>query len=346
VNILLIQLKRIGDLILTTPAIAALRERFPEAKLTLVISRECASLVPAIIGIDQVLIMRRNLADTRDFFSVARKKFDYCIDFTRNDRSAFLAFLSRARKRIVSYRVKRRSRFRRGAYNEFVQHRMRDMHTIDYNLSLLEPLGIRDVSPPLQLSLPVSAHETANALRRQARIDDPFVVFHPGSARTEKFWQPDRWADVILHATSHFGVNAVLTGGTSALEKAHLAEIEAKLPRPEKNSAASIIDLSGKMDLLTLAALIAQARLLVTVDTAPMHFAAATGTPQVILFGPTNPFHWHPRQSPALILQGESGSPLSQFVSKQARLPMKLISTRAVIDAMNALLSAPAAQAL
>jgi ADP-heptose:LPS heptosyltransferase len=223
---------------------------------------------------------------------------------------------------------------------------MRDMHTIDYNLSLLEPLGIRDVSPPLQLSLPATAHEKANALRRHARIDDPFVVFHPGSARTEKFWQPDRWADVILHATSHFGVNAVLTGGTSALEKAHLAEIEAKLPRPEKNSAPSIIDLSGKMDLLTLAALIAQARLLVTVDTAPMHFAAATGTPQVILFGPTNPFHWHPRQSPALILQGESGSPLPQFVSKQARLPMKLISTRAVIDAMNALLSAPAAQAL
>jgi ADP-heptose:LPS heptosyltransferase len=77
-----------------------------------------------------------------------------------------------------------------------------------------------------------------------------------------------------------------------------------------------------------------------------MHLAAATRTPQVVLFGPTNPFHWYPRESPALILHGESPFPLREFVSKQPRIPMNLISTQAVIDAMNALLSAPAAQAL
>ena len=344
-NILLIQLKRIGDLILTTPAISALREKFPEARLTLVTSREGAALAPAIIGIDRTLVVRRNLSDAGDFFSVASRKFDYCIDFTRNDRSAFLAFLSRAEKRVVSYRVTRTSKFRRGAYNEFVQRRMRDMHTIDYNLSLLEPLGIHNLSPPVQLNLPAAAFAKASTLRRQAKIDDPFIVFHPGSARTEKFWQTDRWADVISHATAHEEVDAVLTGGTSALEKAHLAEIESKLPRPQ-NFSRSIVDLSGKMDLLTLAALIAQARLVVTIDTASMHLAAATRTPQVVLFGPTNPFHWYPRESPALILQGESPLPLREFVSKQPRIPMKHISTQAVIDAMNALLSAPAAQAL
>jgi predicted lipopolysaccharide heptosyltransferase III len=345
VNILLIQLKRIGDLILTTPAIAALREKFPEAKLTLLMSRESAALAPAIIGIDRTLVVRRNLSDAGDFFSVARRKFDYCVDFTRNDRSAFLAFLSRAEKRVVSYRPKRKSKFRRGAYNEFVQHRTRDMHTINYNLSLLEPLGIHNLSPPVQLNLPAAAFEKARTLRRRAKIDDPFIVFHPGSARAEKFWQTDRWADVISYATAHEEVNAVLTGGTSALEKAHLAEIESKLPRPQ-NFSRSIVDLSGKMDLLTLAALIAQARLVVTVDTASMHLAAATRTPQVVLFGPTNPFHWYPRESPALILQGESPLPVREFVPKQPRVPMKLISTQAVIDAMNALLSAPAAQAL
>jgi ADP-heptose:LPS heptosyltransferase len=291
VNILLIQLKRIGDLILTTPAISALREKFPEAKLTLVMSREGAALAPAITGIDRTLVVRRNFSDAGDFFSVARRKFDYCVDFTRNDRSAFLAFLSRAEKRVVSYRVKRKSKFRRGAYNEFVQRRMRDMHTIDYNLSLLEPLGIHNLSPPVQLNLPAAAFEKASTLRRQAKIDDPFIVFHPGSARAEKFWQTDRWADDISHATAHKEVNTVITRGTTALEKAHLAEIESKLPPPQ-NFSRSIVDLSGKMDLLTLAALIAQARLVVTIDTASMHHAAATRTPQVVLFGPTNPFHW------------------------------------------------------
>src|SRR5205085_6602530 len=106
------------------------------------------------------------------------------------------------------------------------------------------------------------------------------------------------------------------------------------------------IDLSGKIDLLTLAALIAQARLLVTVDSAPMHLAAATDTPQVVLFGPTNPFHWRPRQRKALILQGKSPEPIGHFAARQERLPMKLISTQAVIDAMNSLLSMPTAQLL
>src|SRR5207249_12309574 len=100
-----------------------------------------------------------------------------------------------------------------------------------------------------------------------------------------------------------------------------------------------IVDLSGRTDLLSLAALIAQARLLVTVDSAPMHLAAATQTPQVVLFGPTNPFHWRPRESPALILQGESRIPLTEFSAIRPRLPMCQISTKAVIGAMDSLLS-------
>jgi ADP-heptose:LPS heptosyltransferase len=184
--------------------------------------------------------------------------------------------------------------------------------------------------------------EKGDALRQHTRIDRPFVLFHPGSARREKFWEPERWAEVITRATTQWKVHAVLTGGSSTLEKAHLAQIQAKLPRPVENSpAGSVIDLSGKLDLLTLAAMIAQARLVVTVDSAPMHLAAAAGTPQVVLFGPTNPFHWRPRESAALILQGESPLPLREFAAKQARLPMKLISTSTVIDAMNALLSTP-----
>jgi predicted lipopolysaccharide heptosyltransferase III len=344
VNILLIQLKRIGDLILTTPAISAIRERFPDAKLTLITSREGAAFAPAVSGIDEFLVVRRRLSDLGDFFSVARTRFDYCIDFTRNDRSAFLAFLSGAQTRVASYGPKRRSSFRRRAYNKLVRPKTRHMHTIDYNLSLLEPLGIQNISPPVRLNLPEAAFEKAERLRRRAKIDSPFIVFHPGSARGEKFWQTDRWAEVISHA-SHEGFAAVLTGGNSAIEKAHLADIQSRLSRPQ-TFTRSIVDLSSKMDLLTLAAMIAQARLVVSVDTASIHLAAATRTPQVVLFGPTNPFHWYPRESRALILQGESAVPITKFVAKQPRLSMKLISTRAVIDAMDALLSSPTAPAL
>src|SRR5436190_19663573 len=102
-KILLLQLKRIGDLILTTPAIAALRESFPEAQITLVVSNECADLLPAISNIDRILIARRNARDLALFFSVAATRFDYCVNFTRNDRTASLAILSGARSRVAPY---------------------------------------------------------------------------------------------------------------------------------------------------------------------------------------------------------------------------------------------------
>jgi predicted lipopolysaccharide heptosyltransferase III len=335
-KILLLQLKRIGDLILTTPAIAVLRERFPEAHVTMVVSSECADLLPAISGVDSILMARRNLSDLAAFLAVAGRKFDYCIDFTRNDRSAFLAFLSGARKRIVSYRVRDQSKSRARLYSDFVNVRMRDLHTIDYNLSLLESLGIRDVSSSLHLQLPQSAHEKADALRRNWNVSKPFVILHPGSARQEKLWEAARWAQVIERFDQDNDFDLVLTSGAPKHEQAHIAAIK-------KETQQRIIDLSGKTDLLTLAALIGQARLLVTVDSAPMHLAAATHTPQVILFGPTNPFHWRPRESPALILQGETAEPVTQFSPILSRLPVSQISTEAVISAMDFLLSQHAA---
>jgi heptosyltransferase III len=330
VNILFIQLKRAGDLILTTPAISALHEKFPDARISLVVSRACTELLPGISCIDHGLVANRAHA----WFRVARDRADYCIDFTRNDRSAFLTRLSRAKLRIASERPKQKSTMRSRAYNRFVVAPVRQLHTIDYHLRLLEPLGITPPAPPIQLAIPENAQINANRLRTAHQIAKEYIVFHPGSARTEKLWQARRWAQTIEHATQNHPVDVILTGSNSVLEQNHLREIKSHLRR-------NIIDLSGKTDLLTLAAIIAQAQLLVTVDSAPTHLAAATRTPQVALFGPTNPFHWRPRDSAALVLQGASTTPLREFSADQARLPMKQISTGAVIDAMETLLSMP-----
>ncbi len=335
-KILLLQLKRIGDLILTTPAIAALRKSYPDGHITLAVSKECAELLPAIPTVDRVLIARRNLRDVTMVSSVAGKRFDYCIDFTRNDRSAFLTLLSRARKRIASYRVREQSKTRARVYTDFVGVRVRDMHTIDYNLALLEPLNILSSSSALQLDLPQTAREKADSLRRDWKITRPYIILHPGSARREKLWNPARWAEVIDHFAQTDELELVLTSGPSIDDQAHIAAIR-------RRTRQKITDLSGKTDLLTLAALIGQARLLVTVDSAPVHFAAASHTPQVTLFGPTNPFHWRPKDSPALILYGNSGVPLTEFAPVRPRLPMSEISTEAVISAMGSLLPRRAA---
>jgi heptosyltransferase III len=336
VNILLLQLKRIGDLILTTPAITALRANFPDARLTLVVSNKCAALVPAIWDVGQIWTARRNPRDLALFFNVAREKFDYCIDFTRTDRSAFLAFLSHAGVRAVSARVLDQSRNRARVYTDFVDVRMRDMHTVDYHLALLQPLRLRFASSSVRLALPETARAKADQLRQEAKIDKPFVIFHTGSARREKFWDPARWAKVIEQTGFNHDLDLVLSSGTSPFEQAHVAAIK-------RQTQQRVADFSGKTDLLTLAALIAQARLLVTVDSAPMHLAAAMQTPQVVLFGPTNPFHWRPREGSALILHGDSGVPLTKFSPVRPRLPMSQISTDAVIGAMDSLLAPHAA---
>src|SRR5215469_6411734 len=224
-KILLLQLKRIGDLILTTPAIAALRKNYPGAHITLAVSNECAELLPAISNVDRVLIARRNLRDVAMVSSVAGKRFDYCIDFTRNDRSALLTLLSGARKRVASYRVREQSKTRARVYTDFVGVRVRDLHTIDYNLALLEPLGVRAVSSAPQLEIPRVAHEKADSLRRDWKIARPYVILHPSSARSEKLWDAGRWAEVIDHFSQDNEFDFVLTSGPAAHEQTHIAAI-------------------------------------------------------------------------------------------------------------------------
>jgi len=336
VNILLIQLKRIGDLILTTPSIAALRGKFPNASISLVVSAAVKELLPAITYIDKVFEVRGKTDDALDWIALSLGKFDYCLDFTRNDRSSFLTFLSGARKRITSDHPNLRTKLRARSYNVFVEAPVGDLHTVDYHLGLLKPLGVENASRAIQLHLPDETRAKANELLRAAHIADDFVCFHPGSARAEKFWDANRWAEVIDHCARETGMKCVLTGGCSSAEQAQIAAIKA-------TTKSAPIDLSGKTTLLTLAALVRKARLLVTVDSAPMHFAAAWETPQVVLFGPTNPYHWHPRTESAMVLLGGNDGPVTEFKPKQRAVLMNQISTKTVIDAMESLLSAPAA---
>ncbi|MDQ6861947.1 MAG: putative lipopolysaccharide heptosyltransferase III [Verrucomicrobiota bacterium] len=330
-NILLIQLKRIGDLVLTTPAIAAIRERYPRARISLIVSSDTRELLPAICGVDQTFIARKKITDAASWFTVARRRYDYCFDFTRNDRSAFLTLLSGAKKRVTADHPRLRAQLRSRSYNVLAPCDVGALHTVDYHLCLLGVLGIENASTALQLELPQSAIERADEALRARGITGEFVLLHPGSARSEKFWEAKRWAEVIRFLNDR-DITPAISGGPSRAEQAHIAEIRAA-------TRGNFIDLSGAVDLLGLAASIARARLLVTVDSAPMHFAAAMQTPQVVLFGPTNPMHWYPRGSPAVILQGHQREPLTAFDQNQSAVPMNRISTQQVINGMEALLA-------
>ncbi len=325
-RILALQLKRLGDVVLTTPALARLSR---EGEVTLGVMGAASELLPLIPNLAGAIVFGPGRGWT-PWQQVIWGRFDRVVDFTGTDRSALVALLSRAPRRITFQRAKS-SWVRRRAYHELIESLVREQHTIEHYAELVSPGG-EGVEAQPRLEMRPAAREQARALRAAHGIAGDYVLIHPGTARLEKFWRPERWAEVILHIERQLGLRCVLTGGFGAEEKVHLAAIAGALPAPP-------VDLSGKLDLLGLAAMVSDARLVLSVDTVVVHLAAAFQRPQVALFGPTNPFHWRPRHPQAAVFSAaRPEAPLTTFEPRMKGAPMEHLSTAPVIHATEGLL--------
>lgn len=338
-KILAIQLKRIGDLILTTPALQFLREAAPEAEISLAVAHGSHELAPAVAPVNDILALPRGAS--AHWGRVVLSRYDLCLDFTGTDRSALLTALSTASRRL-GFDWVRRSAARALAYNEFVPSPVRELHTVDHYLDLARagvPEGQATASTRPTLRLPPSASDRAAAFLHDLPDDRPYAILHPGSARREKYWLAERWAEVAAHLIRTQGLRCIITGGMDPMETAHLSELQRRLGEMEL-PAASWQCLAGHVDLPTTAALVERAALVISADTAVVHLAAAFETPQIALFGPTNPFHWRPRHPAALILSAaQPEAPLQKFTPRMKGAPMERISTAAVIRATTELLA-------
>lgn len=352
-RILALQLKRIGDLVMTTAALRALRTAWPEAHIALAVSEGCASLLGAIDLIDSAIVFGpgRGWAPWQQ---VLTGGWDVCLDFTGTDRSALATALSRAHDRRTFAWVRRR-KLRSLAYHQFVESSVRERHTMDHYLDLARAvIADRAASPPLadaspELHVPASSRAAADELLRARGVTRPFAVLHPGTARAEKFWLKERWVELATDLRLRHELDLVLTGGRNPMELAQLSALEAvrgtqarslspdRLPVP---SDGAVVNLAGETDLLTLAALVARAALVVSCDTGIVHFAAAFRRPQIALFGPTNPFHWRPRHERAVVISAaQPDAPMTDFQPRMKGAPMDRISTDAVIRATEVLLA-------
>lgn len=334
-KILVIQLKRIGDLILTSPVLHALRERFPQAELALVTDAPGRTLAETIPADRHWSVERgavaRGLLGWGPCAWIGRElmgyRADYCLDFTGTDRSALLATLSRSRRR-VTYARFRKKFLRTQLYTDFVESSVRDRHTVDHHTDLLRPLGIAVENVPLDLQVAPATLTRVRVLLEAQGIRGPFAIIHAGTARAEKYWEPERWAHIAEHLQSVHGLSPVLSGSRDPAEQAHLAAIKADTRTP-------LVDISGQTDLPELAAVIQQAAIFCGVDTAAMHLADAMRTPSVALFGPTNPFHWKPRHTPHVVLRARTSEP---FTPSQKGGPMSEITVDSVLTATSGLL--------
>ena len=326
-TILVIQLKRLGDVILTTPALCELRKLYPQAQITLLLDHHSAAVAPAIADVNEVWIYNRN-ASFNLWVDLVRRGFDLCLDFTGNDRSALVCFLSKAAQRIGFTFVAKRAA-RSWGYTHLVQSPVRERHTADHYVDLVRSLGAFVPEGGVSLRLAESVERSAETLRREIGVSGPYVVFHPGAARPEKYWLADRWASVIRHAQARLGLPCVITGGRDPAELRHIADI---LEGSEDTSR--IFNLAGKVDFLSSAAIIREGILFAGVDSAAAHVASAFRRPELVLFGPTNPFHWHPMHASAVVVRAGFGSPLEHFEPRQKGSPMSELSTETVIRGM------------
>jgi len=320
-RLLCLQLKRIGDAILTAPALAALREAHPRSRMTLVLHGAAGGLGPAFAAADEVIVYAPGQANLGLWGRIVTGGWAACYDFTGTDRSAVMARMSRA-DRVLGYRkfVERRA-WRVHGYSELSDASVRDLHTVDFHLALTK----RPAPAATGFALPAAGVAPVDGLPERE-----FVVVHPGSARREKFWPPARWAEVIRQLS----LPVVLTGSSDPEEQAHLDELRRALG----SQADRVRDLTGRLSLLQLAAVIARARLVLSVDSAAMHLAAMACRPQVALFGPTNPFHWRPRHPGACVLLA-GGEPAESVGPRHAAAPMDVLSTAAVLTAIDGALA-------
>jgi ADP-heptose:LPS heptosyltransferase len=352
-RILALQLKRIGDLVLTTPALAALK-KLPEANVTLAVDQSTASLLPAIPNIDAAIVFGRGRG-WAPWQQVLTGKYDAVYDFTGTDRSAFAAAMSRAGSRTTFAWVKKKS-LRALAYHRFIKSSVREQHTVDHYLDLVSP-NASPLSPGLNLNLPQSA--------------SPYAILHPGTARLEKFWLTDRWADVANHLINFHNFRIILTTGPDEAERVHATAIQSAIvpiapwtspqagnrnpqpsgarqtaeggPQGEAGVPSQTAIIESPSDLCSFASLLAGAAVVVSVDTAAVHLAAAFHRPQVALFGPTNPFHWRPRHERAAVVSAaQPNEPMTEFTPRMKGAAMELIPSSTVIRAIDGILSGSA----
>jgi ADP-heptose:LPS heptosyltransferase len=312
----MLQLKRIGDLVLTTSACAALREDRPDADVTLVTGPGTGSLLPAL-PVDRAVM----LGGCGTLGRIVAGGYDVCVDFTGSDRSALLAMASRAGLRIGCERF-RKHRLRKLAWNVLVRSSVRERHTVDHLCDHLAPLGCPGSHRSPMLLLPESVIERGAALLAGAGVRDSYAVLHAGTARPEKYWSAERWASVA----GGLGMPVVLTGSADPAELEHVAAIARRVP--------TATNVAGRTTLLELAALVRGARVFLGCDSAAMHLAAAFERPCVVLFGPTNPFHWAPRHPAARVLRAGVRPP---FTPAQQGGPMDGITAEEVLAEVRAL---------
>ncbi len=295
-NILLVQLGDIGDVVLTTPTIRAVKEAYPDARVSILIFKPYGSLLAADPNVHEVVETARIRGSLfqrlREVVAFARhlrqRQYDLVIDLRTGDRGAILSFLTGAPVRVGCRGIKQQF------WHEILFTQIiRDLKVApppvhpgaDQSLRVVRELGIttEDSTPRLYIAPGDRLH--AEVLLAEAGLapGTRMVTANPFSRWKYKEWSNAKWGGVIDRLWEERRIPAVLIG--SPEEAAGCGEIVA-------GRKGRAINLAGKTTLGELAAVLSMSSLHIGVDSAAPHIAAAVGTPTVTIHGPSDWRAW------------------------------------------------------
>jgi lipopolysaccharide heptosyltransferase II len=295
-RILLVRLRQIGDVVFTTPAVHALRRRFPDAHLSYVVEPAAAPIVLGNPHLNQVIVaprargLRGLLGDLALGRRLRAERYDLAIDFHGGPRASLLTWLSGAPERI-GYEIAGRG----WMYTRRVARprELRARHSVENQWDLLASLGVR---PPdrtaFPMEMPVDPGAAVLVAGRLANAGvtaaDRLVVIHVSAGNPFRRWPAAHFVDLVVSLVGRDPRRRVIvTSGPSEQDAAAgvVAGARAHLDGPR---AAQVLS-CGEFSLAELRALLDRASLHVGCDGGPLHVAAATGVPVVGLYGPTLP---------------------------------------------------------
>ena len=306
-RILVITLSNVGDIILTTPVISALKSKFPGARIDVMVGpngREIFERDPAIF---KLIIYDKHvpISEKRRLQLKLRKlKYDLVCDLKNTVFPVLIA---------PKFRTSTIQRFPKGPLHSRVKHLYR-----------LRSLGMDIKEPASYIHIPGEDDEYVTALIEKEGVSGQFVVINPGAKSHIKRWSCEGFAAVADRIVSECGVKVIFVGTEN--DKETVAGVIMKMSGPYHNFA-------GKTNIRQLAALIKRSKLVITNDSAPLHIGCAVGTKVLAIFGPTDPKKYGPTGEFDMVINKKlSCSPCESAVCRYNYECMKLISPEEVFD--------------
>jgi heptosyltransferase-3 len=302
-RVLVIKLRHHGDVLLASPVISTLKRAAPQCEVDALVYADTAPMLEGHPALAQLHLIDRNwkrlglsaqaVAEWHLISDLRARHYDLIVHLSVHTRGAWLTRLLRPRWSVAP---KYTLGFWANSFTHFYPAQSHgDRNTVDTNLDSLRVLGIEPTSADMRVimvpDMPAETRVEELLVRHDLKAGG-FVHIHPASRWAFKCW-PAQSVAALCDTLAAKGWPIVLTSAPDANEKALIADVCAARDKSAAPSAPTL-NLSGQLSLKELAALTARAKLFVGVDSAPMHIAAAMGTPVVAIFGPSGDREWGP----------------------------------------------------